>query len=73
MYIYIYILLQDEIVWAAAWLHRATGEQAYLDIIGNGNNGGVRTMFSWDDKFFGAQLLVSKAYIHAHITHPYLI
>ncbi|CAL9055191.1 unnamed protein product, partial [Musa banksii] len=42
------------------WLFRATGNESYLDILSSGNNGGVRSMFSWDDKFFGVQLLVSK-------------
>ncbi|XP_065012772.1 endoglucanase 13-like [Musa acuminata AAA Group] len=42
------------------WLFRATGNESCLDILSSGNNGGVRSMFSWDDKFFGVQLLVSK-------------
>ncbi|KAG0503250.1 hypothetical protein HPP92_003322 [Vanilla planifolia] len=51
----------DELLWAAAWLHRATNGNTYLDFLGNANNiGGVRSMFSWDDKFVGAQVLISK-------------
>ncbi|KAH0454180.1 hypothetical protein IEQ34_016104 [Dendrobium chrysotoxum] len=51
----------DELLWAAAWLHRATGNQTYLDFLAkSSNSGGVRSMFSWDDKFAGAQVLVAK-------------
>ncbi|KAJ8476759.1 hypothetical protein OPV22_020486 [Ensete ventricosum] len=59
----------DEIVWAAAWLHRATGEQTYLDILSSGNNGGVRSMFSWDDKYVGAQLLVAKLLLEGKVAN----
>jgi hypothetical protein len=33
----------------------------YLDYLGGaGDTGGARTMFSWDDKYVGAQILVAK-------------
>ncbi|XP_022958869.1 endoglucanase 14-like [Cucurbita moschata] len=52
---------QDELLWAAVWLYRATGDRAYLDYLGgSGNVGGTRTMFSWDDKFAGVQILAAK-------------
>ncbi|KAK4741672.1 hypothetical protein SAY87_025268 [Trapa incisa] len=52
---------EDELQWAAAWLYRATNEKQYLDFLQErGNTGGVRTIFSWDDKYLGVQLLVSK-------------
>ncbi|KAL6594609.1 hypothetical protein ACP70R_048347 [Stipagrostis hirtigluma subsp. patula] len=52
---------EDELLWAAAWLYVATGGEEYKDYIaGAGNGGGVRPMFSWDDKFVGAQALVAK-------------
>ncbi|CAA2968324.1 endoglucanase 14-like [Olea europaea subsp. europaea] len=52
---------EDELLWAAVWLERATGEKQYLDFITNSTNiGGTRQMFSWDDKYVGAQLLVAK-------------
>ncbi|ONK62477.1 uncharacterized protein A4U43_C07F4290 [Asparagus officinalis] len=51
----------DELLWAAAWLHRATGDKTYLDFLGQATNtGGTRSEFSWDDKFAGVQVLVSK-------------
>ncbi|KAL7108876.1 hypothetical protein ACP275_06G140700 [Erythranthe tilingii] len=52
---------QDELLWAAAWLQRATNNQRYADFINQSSNtGGTRGMFSWDDKYVGAQLLVAK-------------
>ncbi|KAJ4866195.1 Endoglucanase 15 [Raphanus sativus] len=52
---------EDELLWAAAWLHRATGDQMYLDYLTQASNsGGVRYAFSWDDKFVGAQVLAAK-------------
>ncbi|GAV69604.1 Glyco_hydro_9 domain-containing protein, partial [Cephalotus follicularis] len=52
---------EDELLWAAAWLHRATGDQTYLSFLsGSGNTGGTRSEFSWDDKFVGAQVLIAK-------------
>ncbi|KAA8539563.1 hypothetical protein F0562_026255 [Nyssa sinensis] len=52
---------QDELLWAAVWLHRATGNQSYIDyMVQSGFNGGTRSMFSWDDKYVGAQVLIAK-------------
>ncbi|ANM61708.1 glycosyl hydrolase 9B12 [Arabidopsis thaliana] len=52
---------EDELLWAAAWLHRATGDQTYLDHLTQASNsGGARSVFAWDDKFLGAQVLVAK-------------
>lgn len=52
---------EDELFWAAAWLHRATNDQAYLDYLTQTyGTGGPRTVFGWDDKFLGAQVLVAK-------------
>ncbi|KAE9595356.1 putative cellulase [Lupinus albus] len=55
------LYIQDELLWGAAWLYRATGLKTYLDYLGQvGDTGGVRSTFSWDDKFTGAQVLVAK-------------
>nr|QCQ73718.1 endo-(1,4)-beta-D-glucanase [Litchi chinensis] len=52
---------EDELLWAAAWLERATNNKTYLNYLGGaGNTGGARTEFSWDDKYVGAQVLASK-------------
>ncbi|KAK3430187.1 hypothetical protein EUGRSUZ_E01715 [Eucalyptus grandis] len=59
---------QDELLWAAAWLHRATGNKVYLDYLGHsGDSGGVRTQFSWDDKYVGAQVLVAKLVLEGQV------
>ncbi|XP_008792937.3 endoglucanase 15-like [Phoenix dactylifera] len=59
---------EDELLWAAAWLYQATGDRAYLDFLGSAqNNGGVRSMFSWDDKFVGVQTLVSKLILEGKV------
>ncbi|XP_073298711.1 endoglucanase 14-like [Primulina huaijiensis] len=53
---------EDELLWAAAWLSRATNEKQYMDFIDRPNiNGGTRSMFSWDDKYIGAQVLITKS------------
>ncbi|KAG8390119.1 hypothetical protein BUALT_Bualt01G0050400 [Buddleja alternifolia] len=51
--------MQDELLWAAAWLGRATNNNTYVQSISN-SDGGTRKMFSWDDKYVGAQLLITK-------------
>ncbi|KAK7852647.1 endoglucanase 13 [Quercus suber] len=59
---------EDELLWAAAWLHRATDEKTYLDFLGGSSNtGGTRTTFSWDDKYVGAQVLVSKLVLEGKV------
>lgn len=59
---------QDELQWAALWLHRATGDNGYLRYVASsGNTGGVRTLFSWDDKFLGVQILVSKLVLEGRL------
>uniref|UniRef100_A0A1J3I9Q1 Endoglucanase n=1 Tax=Noccaea caerulescens TaxID=107243 RepID=A0A1J3I9Q1_NOCCA len=55
----------DELLWAAAWLHRATGDQYYLKyVIDNagymGGTGWGMKEFSWDNKYAGVQILLSK-------------
>eukprot|EP00252_Welwitschia_mirabilis_P011164 TRINITY_DN25101_c0_g1_i1.p1 TRINITY_DN25101_c0_g1~~TRINITY_DN25101_c0_g1_i1.p1 ORF type:complete len:631 (+),score=55.32 TRINITY_DN25101_c0_g1_i1:183-2075(+) len=55
----------DELLWAAAWLHEATGEPYYFNyLIDNagplGGTGWATTQFSWDVKYAGVQVLASK-------------
>ncbi|KAK4748670.1 hypothetical protein SAY87_015256 [Trapa incisa] len=55
----------DELLWAAVWLYRATNNQYYLNYLGNngdsmGGTGWAMTEFSWDVKYAGVQTLVSK-------------
>ena len=66
--------MKDELLWAAAWLYKATNDQYYLDYLGrNGDSlGGTSwaiTEFGWDVKYAGVQVLVSKVlcllYLHS--------
>ncbi|XP_074306112.1 endoglucanase 13-like [Silene latifolia] len=60
---------QDELMWGAAWLYRATNEDSYKQIVGNSQAGGTRTMFSWDDKYVGAQILVAKEILEGKVAN----
>ncbi|KAI4996568.1 hypothetical protein ZWY2020_051488 [Hordeum vulgare] len=56
---------KDEVLWAALWLHRATGGREYLDyVVSNaddfGGTGWGVSEFSWDIKYPGLQILASK-------------
>ncbi|KAK9025363.1 hypothetical protein V6N11_038232 [Hibiscus sabdariffa] len=58
----------DELLWAAAWLFRATGEEQYLKyVVDNGaymgGTGLAVKEFSWDNKYAGLQILLSKVLI----------
>ncbi|KAK1261577.1 Endoglucanase 5 [Acorus gramineus] len=55
----------DELLWAAAWLFEATDDQYYLKyIVENsepmGGTGWAVREFSWDNKYAGLQVLLSK-------------
>ncbi|KAK2174573.1 hypothetical protein NP493_792g00000 [Ridgeia piscesae] len=52
---------KDELAWGALWLHKATGEKAYLDKAEEFLHNGVAWALSWDDKTVGAQLLYYMA------------
>ncbi|KAL6533586.1 Endoglucanase [Orobanche hederae] len=56
---------EDELLWAAAWLYKATKNTMYLDYLGdNGDNlggtGWAMTEFGWDVKYAGVQTLVAQ-------------
>lgn len=53
----------DELLWAATWLYRATGDQSYLKYVTEQNGKefamwGSPTWFSWDDKHAGTQVCI---------------
>lgn len=58
---------QDELLWGAAWLHRATRNPTYLNYIqANGQSlGGDESdnTFGWDNKHVGARVLLSKEFL----------
>ncbi|CAL9079295.1 unnamed protein product [Musa textilis] len=56
----------DELLWAALWLHRATGREYYLQYAVDkaytlGGAAWAISEFSWDIKYAGVQILASKA------------
>ncbi|CAO2815003.1 unnamed protein product [Amaranthus hypochondriacus] len=55
---------QDELLWGAAWLRRATQDDTYLDYVGSnahtlGADDNINE-FGWDNKHAGLNVLVSK-------------
>ncbi|MEO8205032.1 MAG: glycoside hydrolase family 9 protein [Chthoniobacterales bacterium] len=55
----------DELVWAAAWLYRATQDTTYLNKAEtmwaqNFSGGSYRWTHSWDDKKYGAAVLLAQ-------------
>ncbi|KAI4318689.1 hypothetical protein MLD38_032363 [Melastoma candidum] len=62
---------QDELLWGAAWLRRATKEDSYLNYIQN--NGKILgadeniNEFGWDNKHAGLNVLVSKEFLEGGI------
>ncbi|KAH9775348.1 Endoglucanase 20 [Citrus sinensis] len=54
---------QDELLWAAAWLYKASEDNKYLDyVLSNQGWSQVVSEFSWDNKFAGAQMLLAKEF-----------
>ncbi|KAL1806818.1 hypothetical protein ACET3Z_029886 [Daucus carota] len=56
---------EDELLWAAAWLYQATKEDYYLkyavdNAVSMGGTGWAVKQFSWDNKYAGVQILLSK-------------
>eukprot|EP00897_Mesotaenium_endlicherianum_P006856 jgi/Mesen1/6199/ME000032S05488 len=64
----------DELVWAAAWLYRATGDATYLNFILSNEASltgtGYQVMFTWDNKFAGAQILLANVNPALRFTNP---
>jgi len=53
------------LLWAAIWLHEASGEEGYLKYVADnadqlGGTGWGMDQFSWDNKYAGVQLKVTK-------------
>ncbi|CAA7410118.1 unnamed protein product [Spirodela intermedia] len=52
---------QDELLWAAAWMYKATKESRFLRFLTDNQGWSSRTNeFSWDNKFAGVQVLLAK-------------
>ncbi|KAK4487607.1 hypothetical protein RD792_005740 [Penstemon davidsonii] len=52
----------DELLWAATWLYTATRRSLYLDYILEEAVSSPVSEFSWDLKYAGAQILLTKLY-----------
>ncbi|KAH9326022.1 hypothetical protein KI387_006200, partial [Taxus chinensis] len=51
----------DELLWAAAWLYKATHNQSYLNfVVENQGWSGIVSEFSSNNKFAGAQILLAQ-------------
>ncbi|OMO79884.1 Glycoside hydrolase, family 9 [Corchorus capsularis] len=63
---------QDELLWGASWLHRATQDNSYLSYIqSNGHTMGSDNddfSFSWDDKRAGTKVLLSKDFLENSVS-----
>jgi hypothetical protein len=51
---------QDELVWGAAWLLRATKDVSYLNFLKSVGDNDATDTFSWDSKLPGALVLLSR-------------
>ncbi|CAN1199604.1 Endoglucanase 9 [Linum perenne] len=51
---------KDELLWGAAWLFRATNEIQYYNIIKSVGANDEPDLFSWDNKYSGAHVLLSR-------------
>jgi hypothetical protein len=65
---------RDELLWAALWLHRATGRDEYLRYAVDkadsfGGVGWAMTEFSWDVKYAGVQVLAAKVPLAVFLDH----
>lgn len=58
---------QDELLWAATWLHKATKDHSYIEYIQiNGKTLGANeniNEFGWDNKHAGINVLISKEFL----------
>lgn len=51
---------KDELLWGAAWLFRATNDVSYFNFIKSLGANDSPDIFSWDNKFAGAYVLLSR-------------
>ncbi|KAJ4757511.1 Endoglucanase [Rhynchospora pubera] len=54
---------QDELLWAAAWLHKATKNPSYLNYAKSLGCNADSDSFSWDNKYPGARVLLTKEHL----------
>lgn len=54
------VTCQDELLWGAAWLFRATNNASYLNYLKSLGANDSPDIFSWDNKFAGAHVLLAR-------------
>ena len=47
-------------LWGAAWLYRATNDASYMSFINSLGANDDTDIFSWDNKYAGARVLLSR-------------
>ncbi|KAK4285082.1 hypothetical protein QN277_001826 [Acacia crassicarpa] len=57
---------KDELLWGAAWLFRATNVVYYYNLIKNLGADDQPDLFSWDNKYAGAHVLLSRRALLNH-------
>ncbi|OAY71643.1 Endoglucanase 1 [Ananas comosus] len=53
----------DELLWGAAWLYKATNNASYLSYLRSLGANDITDIFSWDNKFAGARVLLSRVLV----------
>ncbi|MQL87864.1 hypothetical protein Taro_020420 [Colocasia esculenta] len=62
---------QDELVWAAAWMYKATNNRYYRDYVADNIQNLYNVgEFGWDDKSSGVYVFVTKNSIVPHSSNP---
>ncbi|KAL8113459.1 endoglucanase 16-like [Apium graveolens] len=56
----------DELLWAATWLYKASRQSAYLKYITDEGVPANVAEFNWDLKYAGAQVILSELYFEGH-------
>ncbi|GLT32976.1 hypothetical protein SLA2020_076030 [Shorea laevis] len=51
---------EDELLWGAAWLHRATNDVFYFNFLKSLGADDLPDIFSWDNKYAGAHVLLAR-------------
>ncbi|KAL4583164.1 hypothetical protein LXL04_007730 [Taraxacum kok-saghyz] len=57
---------KDELLWGAAWLLRATKDASYRNFINSLGANDATDIFSWDNKYAGARVLLSRGSLVAN-------
>ncbi|XP_042493406.1 endoglucanase 9-like [Macadamia integrifolia] len=59
---------KDELLWGASWLLRATNDVSYLNLLKSLGAGDSTDIFSWDNKYAGAYVLLGRMSLLNKIT-----